>query len=167
MTTARQQMLVMSICAVAAAIFVFGVVPAAIVEPNNVPGIALSPRFLPSILGMLVLVLSLIGLLKAILAPKTASAIDPDGGALSSASHAAPGMLLPAVALAVLIGTLLIIPFAGMRWALVAGAVILLLLGGERRLWVLALVGVALPVAATWLFQTAFHVPVPVSLWLG
>lgn len=145
------------------------IVPAAIAVPNTLQHPALSPRFLPSILGVSIIVLALIGLTRAALALRRLKSARGtvrrrmDTTAEQGSLAGLADEVLPLLAFGLLVAALLLTPLIGMVPAGTASVIALLVLGGERRLWAIALVGIGLSFGMGQVFSAALNVPVPMG----
>lgn len=143
--------------------FFFVVAPAAIELPRGISHFALSPLFLPQVLAAVAAALGLAVALRG------RGRQTGDGGSSEVAGAASRQSSLrrisrPATALALLTMTVVTSPWAGMTLASAVAVGGLLLLGGERRIWIYALLGGAVPYITTFLFQAVLNVPIPGGL---
>ena len=151
--SSREQV-VFGVLLLAAIVFVAFVVPIGIVAPGEDLPLALSPRFLPIVLGAAIGALALLGI--AIDRWRARGGVD-----LGAPEIPFQAELRVWSAFLILFATVASVGWVGMVTASMLGFVGLLILGGERRLWVYLLAGVAFPYALGAFFENAVHVPLP------
>ena len=131
------------------------VIPAGVRVPASVAHLPLSPRFFPYVLVGMVFVFAAAILVMSVIGPPPPP---PD----TTASALRPRWPLRLAALsAVLMGWVVLPEQVGMLPLAIVATIILLMVGGERRTWVLGAVGVVVPVLVYLLFTEVFHVPMP------
>lgn len=143
----------------AALVFLFVVVPVGIRVPGRVQHFGLSPAMLPIVTAVL------IGTFGAILALRAAfaQALPPPEDELAGEPRVDWWWRLT-VAAALAAAYYVVVPWLGMTLTAVLVTAGMMLLGGERRLWLIAMLAVTLPVVVSYLFRGLLYVPLPRGL---
>ena len=157
---ARRREVWIGLCLIAvAALLAFAAIPLGVTRPTSVSSLPLSPVFLPYLLSALIGVFAILHIVAAFTAPHSPVA-DSDDGALH------PRWLLRGALVAILLlGYLMLPQFIGMFPTAIALTVALMRLGGERRLPVLAVFGVLLPLVIYLFFVFIAQVPMPTGVF--
>lgn len=133
----------------------FVVIPAGVRVPASVTHLPLSPRFFPYVLVGMVFVFAAAILVMSVIGPPP---LPPD----TEATALRPRWPLRLAALGAVLAAWVVLPErVGMLPLAIVATVILLLVGGERRIWMLGAIGVVVPVLVYLLFTEVFHVPMP------
>ena len=138
-----------------AVVMAFMVIPAGVRVPASVTHLPLSPRFFPYVLVGMVFVFAASMLVMSMVGPPP---LPPD---VEATALRLRWPLRLAALLAVLAGWVVLPERVGMLPLAILATLALLVLGGERRLWMLGAVGVVVPVLVYLLFTEVFHVPLP------
>ncbi|WP_201156512.1 tripartite tricarboxylate transporter TctB family protein [Rhodobaculum claviforme] len=151
----RQDAVFAVLMMVFAVVMAFVVIPAGVRVPASVAHLPLSPRFFPYVLVGMVFVFAAAIAVMSVIGPPP---LPPDAEAAALRPR---WPLRLAALLAVLAGWVVLPERVGMAPLAVVATIALLLVGGERRIWMLGAVGVVVPVLVYLLFTEVFHVPMP------
>lgn len=138
-----------------AVLLAFVIIPASVRVPAAVTHLPLSPRFFPYVLSAMIFAFAFAFLIMTYIGPPPL----PEDAAPVEWRRRWP-LRLGALAL-VLVAYVQLPEKLGMLPIAIVSMVALLLVGGERRIWVLIGVGGIVPIAVYFLFTEAFQVPMP------
>jgi len=149
--------------AAVSAIFLFFVIPKAVVVPSNIKIISLRPDFWPAILCVVIIILSLLLLATSYI---NYSASSPTGKQPHSSEKIAPrpmAILKPLSVIGVLLLYYFSINFLGIILSSTAALLGLALLYGERNFKVLIPLAIIVPVVLYLFFSKVANVPLPIG----
>jgi len=149
----------------------FVIIPAGVSLPPKVPFKALEPAFWPNIIIYVLAFLGLVLVVQGLLASRgeraTVQAVD-SSNTDTKAKSSYPG--ITAIAIALLFVFNFLLNTVGFILASVVLLPVFMLLMGERRYWLIALIAVVLPFALHFFFRHVASVYVPLGFlepWLG
>ena len=149
--------------AAVSAIFLFFVIPKAVVVPSNIKIISLRPDFWPAILCVVIIILSLLLLATSYINYRASS---PTGKQPHSSEKIAPrpmAILKPLSVIGVLLLYYFSINFLGIILSSTAALLGLALLYGERNFKVLIPLAIIVPVVLYLFFSKVANVPLPIG----
>lgn len=144
-----------------AVVMAFVVIPAGVRVPAAVTHLPLSPRFFPYVLVGITLFFSLAVLVETFVGPPPL----PDDERPRELRRQWP--LKVAILTAALLAYVQFPEWLGMLPVAILATLGLLLVGGERRIFLLLCIGVVAPTLVYLLFTEVFYVPMPVGRLLG
>ena len=144
-----------------AGFLIFYLIPVGVAVPSAVKHLPLSPRFLPYVLSIFIFCMAAIMFLLALLAPT--HIVDTSDGSDRRADWKSKLSVLAIVALFYW----LLPETIGMLLTTIVNVTLLLLIGGERRFWIIGTVGVLIPSLTYYVFTEVFYVSLPSGSLFG
>lgn len=144
-----------------AGFLIFYLIPVGVAVPSSVKHLPLSPRFLPYVLSIFIFCVAAIMLILALRAPTLVLDTGDD-----SDRRADWPVKLGVLAVVALFYWLLP-ETIGMLLTTIVNVTLLLLIGGERRVWVIGTVGVLIPSLTYYVFTEVFYVSLPAGSLFG
>ena len=136
-------------------IVVFVLIPQGVTEPRKVKYVALSPSYYPRLIGIALILLGALIAVRAVLRPIAEGPEEP--------RH--PRSLQRTVAFFVLLAIYgLAVSTSGFILPSIIALIAALLLAGENRAWLIALISLALPFGLYFFFLKVARVPIPTGV---
>ncbi len=149
--------------AAVSAIFLFFVIPNAVVVPSNIKIISLRPDFWPAVLCIIIIVLSLLLLVTSYIKNRASSAIGKQEHLEEKTAPRAMAILKPLSVIGILLLYYFAIDFLGIILSSTAALLGLALLYGERNYKMLIPLAIVVPIVLYLFFSKVANVPLPIG----
>jgi putative tricarboxylic transport membrane protein len=143
------------------AIVLLILIPLGVVRPDNIPARAISPAFWPKATGWMLVVFGGIVAFEGAFKPSVKESAEKTSD--SSHRELRTGLLRIGLSFVLLYAIWAAINWIGLPVASALIIIIFAVLFGERRLWLLAVVAVLLPLALYYFFDEIANVPIPLG----